>query len=70
MASSRVPKFKNTDKAQTVHLNIHVPVELVVRLDTVCARERTHRRDEVIQALERHLIDREKRISKRDGAAA
>lgn len=68
MDSSRVPKFKNTQN-RGVHLNVHVPESMVVRLDVLCAKKRGNRRAEVMAALERHLDMEEKRLAKKESAA-
>lgn len=61
MNSSIVPKFSNTERrpyVRNVHINVHVPEPIVVRLDILRAQKRTMRKDEVLAALTAHL-DRE-----------
>lgn len=69
VASSRVPKIQNTQTSRGVHLNVHVPEELVVRLDVLCAKTRFPRRAIVTEALEEYLTRKEKRLAKEEAAA-
>lgn len=48
---------------------MHVPEELVVRLDVLCAKTRFPRRAIVTEALEEYLTRKEKRLAKEEAAA-
>lgn len=74
MATTIVPKDKKTKRQKetalaTAHLNVHVPQELKVRMDTAIARvPRLKIKAFVIAAINKELVALEKRLDRESAA--